>query len=99
MLSDWRGSMNGRVAGDQPAFPPSVVVEVKALACELPSRHGLPLARWTCAELRRDAMAQGLVAEISGTTLWRWLGDDALRPWLLLGRHEHDHVEMDTKLA
>jgi len=57
------------------------VVEVKALACELPSRHGLPLARWTCAELRREAMAQGLVAEISGTTLWRWLGEDALRPW------------------
>jgi hypothetical protein len=26
-------------------------------------------------------MAQGLVAEISGTTLWRWLGEDALRPW------------------
>lgn len=26
-------------------------------------------------------MAQGLVAEISGTTLWRWLSADALRPW------------------
>ena len=26
-------------------------------------------------------MAQGLVAEISGTTLWRWLHADALRPW------------------
>jgi hypothetical protein len=26
-------------------------------------------------------MAQGLVAKISGTTLWRWLGEDALRPW------------------
>ena len=26
-------------------------------------------------------MAQGLVAEISGTTLWRWLNADALRPW------------------
>jgi len=24
---------------------------------------------------------QGLVAEISGTTLWRWLSSDALRPW------------------
>ncbi len=54
---------------------------MKALACELPTRCGLPLARWTCAELRREVMAQGLVAEISGTTLWRWLGEDALRPW------------------
>jgi DDE superfamily endonuclease len=26
-------------------------------------------------------VAQGLVAEISGTTLWRWLHADALRPW------------------
>jgi hypothetical protein len=57
------------------------VVEVKALACELPARRSLPLARWTCAELRREVMAQGLVAQISGTTLWRWLGEDALRPW------------------
>lgn len=81
MLGDWRASMNSHAAGDQPAFPPRVVVEVKALACELPSRLGLPLARWTCAELRREAMAQGLVAEISGTTLWRWLSQDALRPW------------------
>jgi hypothetical protein len=73
--------MSNRAAGDRRAFPPSVVVEVKALACELPARRGLPLARWTCAELRREVMAQGLVAQISGTTLWRWLGQDALRPW------------------
>jgi hypothetical protein len=26
-------------------------------------------------------MTQGLVAEISGATLWRWLSGDALRPW------------------
>jgi hypothetical protein len=26
-------------------------------------------------------VASGLVAKISGTTLWRWLGQDALRPW------------------
>jgi hypothetical protein len=62
-------------------FPPAVRVEIKALACELPSRRGLPLARWSLAELRREAVAQGLVAQISGTTLWRWLSEDALRPW------------------
>jgi DDE superfamily endonuclease len=81
MPSDWPASTSGHAAGDRRAFPPSVVVEVKALACELPARRGLPLARWTCAELRREVMAQGLVAQISGTTLWRWLGEDALRPW------------------
>jgi len=26
-------------------------------------------------------LAQGLVAEISGTTIWRWLSADALQPW------------------
>ena len=26
-------------------------------------------------------MASGIVAKISGTTLWRWLSQDALRPW------------------
>jgi hypothetical protein len=69
------------VAGDQPAFPPSVIVEVKALACELPKRLGLPLARWSLSDLRREVVANGIVAQISGTTLWRWLGQDALRPW------------------
>ena len=71
----------GLEAGDQPSFPPDVVVAIKALACELPSRRGLPLAHWSVADLRREAMASGIVAEISGTTLWRWLGQDALRPW------------------
>jgi hypothetical protein len=70
-----------RVAGVQPAFPPNVVVAIKALACELPSRRGLPLARWSLAELGEEAVASGIVAQISGTTLWRWLGQDALRPW------------------
>jgi transposase len=57
------------------------VVTIKALACELPSRRGLPLARWSVTELRQEAMASGIVAQISGTTVWRWLGQDALRPW------------------
>jgi transposase len=58
-----------------------VVVAVKALACELPARSGVPLARWSRSELRREALAQGLTAEISGTTIWRWLSADAIRPW------------------
>jgi len=74
-------SKSSRGAGGPPAFPPSVVVEVKALACELPARCGIPLARWSLAELRREVVALGLVAQISGATLWRWLSQDALRPW------------------
>jgi hypothetical protein len=68
-------------AGGQPAFPPSVVVDVKRLACELPSRLDVPLARFTIPELRREVLARGIVAQISGVTLWRWLSADALQPW------------------
>ena len=67
--------------GVPPSFPPSVVVQVKALACELPHRLGLPLSRLSLADIRQEVMAQGIVAQVSGTTLWRWLSADALRPW------------------
>jgi hypothetical protein len=68
-------------AGRQPAFPPSGVVDVKRLACELPSRSDVPLARFTIPELQREVLARGIVAQISGVTLWRWLSADALQPW------------------
>jgi hypothetical protein len=74
----WRPSL---AAGVKPAFPPSLVVQVKALACELPHRLGLPLSRLSIEEIRQHVIAQGLVAQISGATLWRWLSSDALRPW------------------
>jgi len=58
-----------------------VVAEVKALACELPAKLGLPLSRFSRSELRRHVLAAGIVAAISGVTIWRWLNEDALRPW------------------
>lgn len=54
---------------------------MKALACELPAKLGLPLSRFSRAELRRHVLAAGLVAASSGVTIWRWLHADALRPW------------------
>lgn len=41
----------------------------------------MPLSRWHCPELARAAIADGIVAAISGTTIWRWLSADAIRPW------------------
>ena len=32
-------------------------------------------------DLLQHVISQGLIAEISGATLWRWLSSDALRPW------------------
>ena len=68
-------------AGARPAFPPSLVVQVKALACELPHRLGLPLSRFSVEDIRQEVLGQGLIAQISGATIWRWLSHDALCPW------------------
>jgi DDE superfamily endonuclease len=57
------------------------VVEVKALACELPARLGLAFSRLSVADIRAEAISRGIVADISGTTIWRWLAADAIRPW------------------
>lgn len=81
LLLDCLASRRSREAGAKPAFPPSLVVQVKALACELPHSLGLPLSRFSIEEIRQHVISQGLVADISGATLWRWLNNDALRPW------------------
>jgi hypothetical protein len=57
------------------------VVQIKAWACELPANHNVPLSRWSTTDLAREACHSGLVASISGSTLWRWLHEDAIRPW------------------
>jgi len=58
-----------------------VRAEVKALACELPAEQGLPLSRFSTAEIARQAVERGIVCEISGATVWRWLAEDAIKPW------------------
>lgn len=75
---DWR-SAPARVAPG--LFPPEVVVHIKALACELPATRGLPLSRLSTADIVREAQRCGLVATISNKTVWRWLHEDAIRPW------------------
>src|SRR6185369_11770949 len=64
-----------------PSFSPDVVVAIKALACELPAKTDTPLARWQSPDLARAAVESGIVASISGTTIWRWLSSDAIKPW------------------
>jgi hypothetical protein len=75
---DWR-SVLGRVAPG--LFPPDLIIEVKAIACEFPALHQVPLSRWSANEIARYACHAGLVAAISGSTVWRWLNEDAIRPW------------------
>jgi len=58
-----------------------VVIEVKALACQLPKDLGLPLSHLTYEEIAGIAVQRGITASISGTTVWRWLTTDAIKPW------------------
>lgn len=67
--------------GARPLFPPDVVIQIKALACEVPEKYGLPLSRFSCQELATLAIERGIVAQISGATVWRWLTEDAIKPW------------------
>lgn len=86
----WRGrfaeqGMSGLVdrprAGRPPRFSPAQQAEVKALACELPAVRGVPLSRWSAADLADEAVAAGIVEDISAATVARWLAGDAIQPW------------------
>lgn len=57
------------------------VVQVKALACELPAESGVPLSRWSVPELVVEAVARGVVDTVSASTVRRWLAEDPLKPW------------------
>ncbi|CAN5668000.1 hypothetical protein BH23GEM7_BH23GEM7_11730 [soil metagenome] len=70
-----------RAAGALPLFPPQQAAAVKALACELPARSGVPLSRFSLRELARQVVLWAVVASISAATVGRWLRQDALRPW------------------
>ena len=54
---------------------------VKAVACELPRTLELPLSRLFVPDIQKEVIRQGIVASISGSTVWRWLDHDAIRPW------------------
>jgi hypothetical protein len=77
----WLASTSGPARVAPEFFPPEVVVQVKALACELPATLGVPLSRLSTADVAREVQRAGIVASVSGKTIWRWLHDDAIRPW------------------
>ena len=54
---------------DPVIFPPQVVMEIKALACQPPKEYGLPYSRFSSNDIAREAVKQGIVASISGTTV------------------------------
>jgi hypothetical protein len=58
-----------------------VRAEVIAMACALPAEQGVALSRWSASELAREAVTRGICEQISGVTVWRWLSQDAIKPW------------------
>lgn len=55
--------------------------EVKSPACRLPAESEVPLSRWSCPELAREAARRGIAPFMSASTVRRWLAQDALKPW------------------
>jgi DDE superfamily endonuclease len=72
------GTGRGRVA--RAVFPPQEVAQVKAIACELPEIRGVPLSRFSRAELHRFVVEQA-ISDASASTIGRWLAEDAIKPW------------------
>lgn len=46
----------------------------------MPATHGMPLGRFSRTELHRLVIERG-VTNASASTIWRWLHDDAIKPW------------------
>jgi hypothetical protein len=54
---------------------------VKSIACELPSRTKQPISRLYAPDIVAELVRLGIVTSISPQTVWRWLEEDALKPW------------------
>src|SRR6266516_3991735 len=70
-------------------FSPEVRAQVTALACSLPRSHGLPLSRWSRAELARHAARTPSLPALSASTIGRWLAAEQIRPWRY---HSWQHI-------
>lgn len=47
----------------------------------MPATSGVPLSRWSSAELAQELITRRKVETISASTVWRILHNDAIRPW------------------
>ena len=77
-LMAWKNVLDRAAPG---LFPPELVVQIKAIACELPAKYGIPISRWSTGDIASYVQQFGLAATISGSTVWRWLHEDAIKPW------------------
>ena len=57
------------------------ITRIKAIACEQPARLELPLSRFSLNDVLDWVIGAEIVPEISISSLWRLLHQDAIRPW------------------
>jgi transposase len=62
-------------------FPPEVRAQATAVACSQPQAEGVPLARWSYAEIAQRLVALGVVVSIATSTIGRWLRAERIKPW------------------
>ena len=68
-------------AGGPRVFPPIVTTHLVKLACELPDDEARSLSTWTCAELAKALVRDGIVDAISTSSVQRILSSEKLKPW------------------
>jgi transposase len=66
-----------------------VRAQATALACSRPREEGVPLARWSNAEIAQRLVALGMVVQIAVSTVGRWLAAEKIKPWRY---HNWQHI-------
>jgi transposase len=67
--------------GRPSVLAPTTRALVVALACERPADRRLPLSRYSLGELAAEAANVLATPPPSRSSIWRWLLQDAVRPW------------------
>lgn len=60
-------------AGVPPKFTPDQIIDILAVACELPEQSGRPVTHWTPSELAEEVIKRGIVPSISARQVGRFL--------------------------
>jgi transposase len=77
-LSGLSGAVLGRLhdeprGGVTPRITPEQICAIVALACEPPSKSGLPVTHWSQQGLADEAMRRGIVDQVSQRSVGRFL--------------------------
>lgn len=84
--------------GRPPEFTPEQILEIIAIACESPEAAAGPLSHWTHEGIAREAIARGVVKDISRRSVGRFLGECDLKPhqvqyWLQPRPDDWEHFD------